>query len=482
MAVNKHAALDAIVVGGGLNGLSAAITLARAGRSVRVYEAQETIGGSARSMPLTLPGFTHDWGATVHALVLASPFFQSVPLQEFGVELLHPPTPFAHPLSNGTAVSVYRSVDETAEQLGAHDARAYRKLIMPFVKRADELMDALLAPIGFKHPGLMARFAFRAVQPVVEFATRTFKTDAARAIFAGAAAHSMLSLGELATTGYALGLIITAHAYGWPVMRGGTQQLTNALVAYLRSMGGEVITSTRVRALSELPDSRAILCDVSPRQLLQLCGDNVPSHYRRSMQRFKHGAGAFKMDWALSEQTPWRDGASALAGTVHVGGTLDEIATSERAVAEGRHADKPFVLTVQATPFDSTRAPASKHTLWGYCHVPNGSATNMQERMESQIERFAPGFRDCIIARHTLTPAALEQGNANLIGGDIGGGAGNLLQIIGRPLLARDPYATAVEGVYLCSSSTPPGIGVHGMSGFHAAISALKKSLDLKRD
>lgn len=469
--------MDAIVVGSGLNGLTAAITLARAGRSVRVYEAEATIGGSARSLPLTLPGFTHDWGATVHSLVMASPFFKTLPLETYGVQWVHAPYPFAHPLDDGNAAVVSRSIAETVEKFRTADARAYQSLIAPFVERADELMDALLGPLGLKHPLLMARFGLRAIQPLEQFARRTFDSAPVRALFAGAAAHSMLSLNQFATTGYALGLVISAHAYGWPVVRGGTQQLTNALVAYLQSLGGVVITNARVNALRELPDSRVVLCDVPPHELLRLCGADMPSRYTRRLSSYRRGAGVFKMDWALNAPVPWRASACLEAGTIHVGGALDDIASSEYEVSQGRHAAHPFVLAVQATVFDPTRAPSGQHTLWAYCHVPNGSTVDMQARIEQQIERFAPGFRDCIVARKVLSPAALECGNANLLGGDIGGGAGDLRQIVARPLLTRDPYATAMDGVYLCSSSTPPGIGVHGMCGFHAAQSALAQTL-----
>ncbi len=477
MPISRNASLDAIVIGSGLNGLSAAITLARAGRSVRVYEAEATIGGSARSLSLTRPGFTHDWGATVHALALASPFFKMLPLEKYGVHWVHAPLPFAHPLDDGSAAVVSRSIAETVESFCSRDARAYRSLIAPLVAQADDLMEALLAPIGCNHPLLMARFGIRAIQPLQRFVQRVFTSEAARALFAGAAAHSMLSLHQVATTGYALGLVISAHAYGWPVARGGTQQFTNALVAHLQSLGGEVIANTKINSLRELPDSRAVLCDVTPNELLRLSGDDMPRRYVRRVGAFRQGAGVFKMDWALNAPVPWRAAACMNAGTIHVGGSLTCIAQSENEVTEGRHPAQPFVLAVQASVYDATRAPNGQHTFWAYCHVPNGSMVNMQERMEQQIERFAPGFRDCVIASSVLTPQALERGNANLRGGDISGGAGDLRQIVARPVFARDPYATAMDGVYLCSSSTPPGVGVHGMCGFHAAQSALAKTL-----
>lgn len=477
MPISRTASLDAIVIGSGLNGLSAAITLARAGRTVRVYEAQSTIGGSARSFPLTLPGFTHDWGAAVHSLVLASPFFRSIPLAKFGVELLHPRAPFAHPLNDGTATVVEQSVAATVDVFSKHDANAWTNLISPFVNDAEQLFDALLGPLGFKHPLLMARFGLHAVQPAQQFANRHFKSEQVRALFAGAAAHSLLALDQPATTGYALALIIGAHKYGWPVARGGSQKVVNALAAYLQTLGGEIITNTPVTSLRELPDSRAVLCDVTPQQLLKIAGDDLPSSYQSRLKNFRYGLGVFKMDWALNSPVPWRAAECNRAGTIHIGGTLDEIAQSEREIVSGKHAERPYVIVVQPSLIDDSRAPKDQHTLWAYCHVPRGSTFDMRERIENQIERFAPGFRDCIIGHSSLSPADLERGNASIVGGDIGGGAGDLLQIYARPVVSLDPYATAMDGLYFCSSSTPPGIGVHGMCGFHAAQSALRHSL-----
>ncbi|MEP6764438.1 MAG: NAD(P)/FAD-dependent oxidoreductase [Gemmatimonadaceae bacterium] len=477
MPILRTASLDAIVIGSGLNGLAAAITLARAGRSVRVYEAQSTIGGSARSFPLTLPGFTHDWGAAVLSLALGSPFFRSIPLDKFGMELLHPRAPLAHPLDDGTAVVLEQSIAATVDVFSKHDAKSWSDLFTPFVNNADELFNALLGPIGLKSPLLMARFGFHAVQPSQQFANRHFKSEQARALFAGAAAHSLLALDQPATTGYALALIIGAHKYGWPVARGGTQSVVNALSAYLKTLGGEIITNTPINSLRELPDSRAVLCDVTPSQLLKIAGKDLPAFYASRLKGYRYGPGVFKMDWALNSPVPWRAAECVRAGTVHIGGSLEEIALSEREIVDGKHAEKPYVIVVQPSLIDDSRAPKSQHTLWAYCHVPRGSTFDMRERMENQIERFAPGFRDCIIGRSTLAPADLELGNANIIGGDIAGGSGDLMQIYARPVASLDPYATAMEGVYLCSSSTPPGIGVHGMCGFHAAQSALGHSL-----
>ena len=465
--------LEAIVIGSGPNGLAAAITLARAGRSVRVFEAQPTIGGATRSQELTEPGFIHDICSTVHALAALSPFLQTLPLAAHGLELVHPPAPFAHPFDDGTAVVVERSVDETAAGLGTADGREYRRLVAPFAARAADLMEAVLGPIGFRHPLLMARFGFTAVRSASSLAHGRFRDERTRATLAGAAAHSMVPLDFATTAGYGLGLIVAAHAVGWPVARGGSQQVANALASYLRSLGGEIVTDTRVDSLAQLPSSRLVLADVTPRQFLRIAGDRAPERYRRRMTGYRYGPGVFKMDWALNAPVPWRARECARAGTLHLGGSFDEIAEGERAAWEGRLHDKPYVLLVQPTVCDSSRAPAGKHTLWGYCHVPNGATTDMSAPIEAQIERFAPGFRDCIIARHAMPPAEMERRNANLVGGDIGGGACDLAQMFWRPVFSLHPYATPVKNVYLCSASTPPGIGVHGMCGHYAARAAL---------
>jgi phytoene dehydrogenase-like protein len=467
--------LDAIVVGSGPNGLAAAITLARAGLSVQVHEAQPTIGGGLRSLPLTEPGYIHDVCATVHALYPLSPFLSGLSLGGFCVELAHPPAPFAHPLDDGSAVVVERSVDETAEWLGSHDGRAYRRLMRPFVRHSRALMDAVLAPPSLRHPLLMARFGWRAIRSARMLTRATFRNERTRAMFAGAAAHSMVPLEFLATAGFGLGLVISAHAAGWPVIRGGSQRLADGLAAYLQSLGGEVVTGSRVDSLSQLPPARAVLCDVSPRGLIRLAGDRMPARYRRALERYRRGPGVFKIDWALSEPVPWRAEGCRRAGTIHIGGTFAEIAESERAAWDGRIHERPYVLLVQPGVADPTRAPEGHHTLWAYCHVPNGADVDMTERIERQIERYAPGFRDCILARHVMGPAEMERRNANILGGDIGGGASDVRQIFARPVLSRDPYRTPIDGVYLCSSSTPPGVGVHGMCGYHAAQSALRR-------
>ncbi|HEX6975657.1 MAG TPA: NAD(P)/FAD-dependent oxidoreductase [Vicinamibacterales bacterium] len=470
-------ALDAIVIGSGPNGLAAAIALARAGRSVRVYEAQPTPGGGTRSAQLTKPGFVHDICSTVHALVVASPFLSSLPLAGHGLEFVHPDIPFAHPFDDGTAAAVYRSVDETADALGA-DCRAYRSLMSPLVARSATLMEALLGPLRPRDPLLMARFGLSAIRSASGFAKSRFSDERTRALFAGAAAHSIIPLEYASSAGFGLVLMIAAHAAGWPFARGGSQTVANAMTAYLQSLGGEVETGTPVESLAQLPRARAVLCDVTPRQFLRIAGDALPaSRWKRRMAAYRYGPGVFKLDWALSEPVPWRAAECRRAGTIHLGGTLAEIADSERAAWEGRVHQQPYVLLTQPSIVDGTRAPMGRHTLWAYCHVPNGCTADMTGAIESQIERFAPGFRDTIVARHAFTPAAMEQHNANLVGGDISGGAADLGQLFTRPVSLISPYRTPIDGVYLCSSSTPPGGGVHGMCGYHAARAALRGPL-----
>lgn len=471
-------ALDAAVIGSGPNGLAAAIVLARNGFSVRVYERGSVIGGGMRSAALTLPGFVHDVCSAVHALVPASPFFTSVPLGDHGLTLLHPPIPCAHPLDDGTAVVCRRSIEETAENLEAPDAPRYRRVFEPLVDDFAPLMEALLAPIGRHHPLLMARVGPTAIRSAKAFAESRFMGRRARALVAGAASHGLVPIDFAGTAGFALALLVSAHAVGWPVAKGGSQQLADALAAYLRSLHGSIETGRQIDSLDELPQNRAVLCDVTPRQLLRIAGPRLQGSYRAALERFRYGPGVFKLDWALHEPVPWRAAECREAGTVHVGGTLEEIDASERAAWEGRIHDRPFVLIVQPTTADPSRAPAGKHTLWAYCHVPNGSTVDMTERIEAQIERFAPGFRDCVAARHAMNTADIERGNPNLVGGDIGGGAADLRQLIARPVLSLSPYTTSIDGVYLCSASTPPGIGVHGMCGYYAAQSAMKRLRD----
>jgi phytoene dehydrogenase-like protein len=467
-----HPSYDVIVIGSGPNGLAAAITLARAGRSVLVREAEKTIGGGTRSAELTLPGFVHDICSAVHPLGLASPFFRTLPLAEHGLEWIHPPAPLAHPLDDGTAIVLERVVDLTAEALGA-DSAAYRSLMNPLVADWAKLDTALLGPLRLpRHPLALARFGLAALRSAYGLASSRFKGERARALFAGLAAHSMLPLELRPSAAFGLVLGITAHAVGWPIPRGGSQKIANALASYLRSLGGEIVTDARVDSVDELPPARAILCDITPRQLLKIAGHRLSAGFRRKLERYRYGPGAYKIDWALDSPIPWKAAKCARADTVHLGGTLEEIAASERAAWEGRQPQKPFVLLAQSSLFDPTRAPPGKHTAWAYCHVPNGSNLDMTERIENQIERFAPGFRSRVLGRSVMAPAQLEQRNANLVGGDINGGVQDLRQLFLRPTARL--YSTSSRGLYLCSSSTPPGGGVHGMCGYFAALKALR--------
>jgi len=464
---------DAVVVGSGPNGLAAAIELARAGRSVLVREAAEAVGGGLRSGELTLPGFVHDLCSAIHPMAAASPFFRTIPLSEHGLEWIEPPAPLAHPLENGRAAVLHRSVEETAAGLGVDEA-SYRGLFGPLAASWGELESALLGPLVRvpQHPLALARFGLSALQPADSFARRRFKGEPARALFAGLAGHSLLPLESIGSASFGLVLGTTGHAVGWPLPRGGSQRIADALAAYLRSLGGEVQTGAPVESLDEL-SAPTVLCDVTPRQLLRLAGDRLPPRYRRRLERFRYGPGVFKLDWALSGPIPWTAPLCAQAGTVHLGGTLEEIVASEQAPARGETSERPYVLLAQPTLFDASRAPEGKHTAWAYCHVPNGSTVDMTEAIEDQVERFAPGFRERVLARSALAPADLERRNPNLVGGDIGGGSNELRQLAARPVLRRVPYATPLDGVYLCSASTPPGGGVHGMCGYLAAHAAL---------
>jgi phytoene dehydrogenase-like protein len=464
--------LDAVVVGAGPNGLAAAVALARAGHSVRVIEANDTIGGGTRTAELTLPGFRHDVCSAIHPMAVASPFFRELPLADHGLEWIHPPLPLAHPLDDGSAAFLARSFDETAAALGA-DARAYRKLMKPLVDGADDLFRDLVGPFRFpRHPFLAARFGWRGLRSGAGLANSRFRTEAARALLAGLAGHAQLPLEMRPSAAVALMLGLAGHAVGWPMPKGGSQSIASALAAILRQAGGEIETGRRIAALHELPPAQAILLDVTPRQALAIVGDRWPERYRRRLAKYRYGMGVFKIDWALAGPIPWRAEACRRAGTVHLGGTLAEIAAAETQTWKGEAPERPFVLMAQPSLFDPSRAPAGRHVAWGYCHVPHASTVDMTERTEAQVERFAPGFRDLILARHTMNPAAMEKYNANYIGGDINGGVQDLWQHFGRPLFKWNPYATAAGDVFLCSSSTPPGGGVHGLCGYFAARAA----------
>ncbi len=465
---------DAIIVGSGPNGLAAAVTLARQGLKVLILEARDTVGGGTRSAELTLPGFVHDVCSAVHPLGMASPFFRSVPLQELGLEWIQPDLPVAHPLGDH-AVALCRDLDQTAEELGA-DGKAYRRLMKPLVANWERVLHEFLGPLRLpQHPLVMARFGMRALFPAAALARLIFRTPEARALFSGAAAHAVIPLEKPATAAFGLMLMMLGHAVGWPIPRGGSQQIADRLAGYLRSLGGEIETGHEVRSLAELPPARAVLMDVSPRQLVNIAGDQLPAGYRRRLERYRYGPGIFKVDYALREPIPWTAEACRRAGTVHVGGALEEISLSEQLIWKGRVSDKPYVIVVQQSLFDDTRAPAGKHTMWAYCHVPHGSGIDMSAAIEAQIERFAPGFRDTIIGGCTHCAQDYERYNPNYVGGDINSGVQDLGQLFTRPVPRLNPYTTPLKRLFICSSSTPPGGGVHGMCGYFAAQAALKR-------
>lgn len=451
------------MIGSGPNGLCAAILLARAGYRVVVHEAASQIGGGMRSAELTLPGFMHDVCSAVHPMAMSSPCFEQFPLAAHGLDWVHPDVPLAHPLDDGSGVLLYRSIDATAANLG-QDGERWRRLFGPFAEQWDGLRhDVLSIPRIPKHPLRMAGFGWYSMQSAKRLAYGQFRGERARALFAGLAAHSAAPLDSAASAGIGLVIGIAAHAVGWPLVRGGSQRLADSLAGYLRSLGGEIRTGSRITAL---PDADLVMCDVTPRQLLAIAGPRMPDGYRRALARYRYGPGSFKIDWALDAPIPWRAPECARAGTLHLGGTFEEIAAWE-----ARHQGRPFVLLAQPSLFDGTRAPSGKHTAWAYCHVPHGCTQDRTAAIEEQVERFAPGFRARILARSTMNAAELEQHNPNLVGGDIGGGAITLRQIFLRP--TRQLHRTPMAGVWLCSSSTPPGGGVHGMCGFNAVQSAL---------
>jgi len=473
----SRSAFDAIVIGAGPNGLAAAVYLAQKGCSVLALEARDTPGGGTRSAELTLPGFTHDICSAIHPLGYGSPFFRTLPLEKHGLEWIQPSAPLAHPFDDGTAALLERSIEETGETLG-DDSRRYRRFMEPLIPDWDTLCAALLHPLRLaKYPLAWAKFDLWAARSARGLSDAAFKGPRARALFAGAAAHSMLPLEQSPSAAIGLVLMIAGHAVGWPLPRGGSQSIANSLCAYFASLGGELLTRAPVSSLDELPEAKIILCDISPKQLLAIAGEKLPLSYTRKLERYEYGPGVFKLDYALDGPIPWKATECARAGTVHLGGARAEIAASERAVWDGVPPESPYVLVAQQSLFDATRAPAGKHTVWAYCHVPNGCTFDMSERIEAQVERFAPGFRDRILARHSFSPKKLEEYNANYIGGDINGGTEGWRQLFARPVLRAIPYATPVKGLFLCSASTPPGGGVHGMCGYYAALAALNLAL-----
>ena len=468
---------DAVVIGSGPNGLAAAVTIARAQRSVLVLEAAATIGGGAKSAELTLPGYVHDVCSAIHPMAVASSFFRNLPLAEHGLEWIHPPLPLAHPLDDGTAAVLARSIAETGESLGT-DAAAYARCFGPLVAGAEGLFSDALGPLQIpRHPFTMMRFGLSAIRSANRLARSWFRGPHAQALIAGLAGHSILPLEKGLSAAVAVMLGVAGHAVGWPVPRGGSQSISNALASYLRSLGGEVETGRRVESFAELPPARAYLFDTAPRNMARICREVLPGGFRRQLERFRHGPGVFKLDWALSEPIPWKAAACRQAGTIHLGGTLEEIALSERQIWEGKHPDRPYVLAAQQSLFDATRAPAGKQVGWAYCHVPSGSGVDMTAAIEQQMERFAPGFGDCVLARSQMSTTTFEQNNANCIGGDIGGGVLDLWQLFTRPTVRLVPYSTPNKSVFICSASTPPGGGVHGMCGYFDARAALRSVL-----
>jgi phytoene dehydrogenase-like protein len=469
---------DAVIVGSGPNGLSAAITMQRAGLSVLVLEAKDTIGGGLRSAELTQPGFVHDICSAIHPLAIGSPFFRTLPLAEHGLEFINPPILAAHPFDGGTAAALRRSVTETAQSLGI-DEQTYRNLMEPVVRNWPSMAPDILGPLRFpKHPINLASFGLDALLPATQLVKR-FKTKEARGLLGGMAAHAIQPLSNLTTAAIAMVLMTAGHLYSWPIPKGGSQSIANALASYFRSIGGKIETNTLVKSLKDIPSTRVVLFDVTPKQLLSIAGDRFSSIYRTQLEHYRYGMGVFKIDWALDGPIPFTASEAQQAGTIHLGGTFEEIAEAEQATSDGKHPDRPYILLAQQSLFDATRAPEGKHTAWAYCHVPNGSTLDRTEIIEQQVERFAPGFRDRILDRHTMNTTQMEAYNPNYIGGDINGGIIDIGQLYTRPVISFSPYKTSAPGIFICSSSTPPGGGVHGMCGYHAARVALREGFGL---
>lgn len=465
---------DAVIVGSGPNGLAAGITLARQGCRVLLVEAKDTIGGGLRSAEVTLPGFLHDLCSAIHPLGVGSPFMRSLELDRYGVQWIFPPAAVAHPFDDSTVVTLEHRVEDTASQLG-RDGPAYRRLFGPLAQDWQNILANLLGPLPLPphHPLSLLRFSLPALAPAAGLANLLFRQQTTRGIFAGLAAHSLMPLEWPGTSAFGLVLGLLAHALGWPLARGGSQTIADAMGAIFTSLGGSICTGVNVHSMKDLPAAPAYLFDVTPRQLIKIAGDRLPPRYRKALGRYRYGPGVFKIDYALSGPVPWKNPACNRAATVHLGSRLNEIAASERSPARGEHPNAPFVLFVQHTLFDNTRAPQGMHTAWAYCHVPAGSTRDMTGPIEAQIERFAPGFRDLVLFRSTLNAVEMEAYNPNYIGGDINGGVQDLLQLYTRPVARLSPYTTPARDIFICSSSTPPGGGVHGMCGYHAAQAAL---------
>lgn len=472
-----NSSYDAVIIGSGPNGLAAGIRLALEGYAVKIFEASDTIGGGMRTKELISPGYFHDVCSAIHPMAASAPFLKQLPLDDYGLKWIHPAVPAAHPLDNESAVAIYNDLYETASKLQS-DKELYQRIVEPIQQNWDGLSRDFLGPLRFpNNPIQMGLFGLKALQPATLF-QKNFKTERAKALFAGMAAHSILPLDAIATTAIALVFFGTAHTGGWPLPEGGSQSIANAMATYFASLGGKIETERPIQSLKDLPSSKAILFDLSPHQVSDIVDDKFPPSYTQRLRKFKKGSGVFKIDYILKEPVPWSDPECAKAGTVHLGGTFDEIASSEKEMDEGGHPEKPFVLVTQQSLFDKTRTPDEKETLWAYCHVPNGSTVDMTDAIENQIERFAPGFKDVIDEKVTMNTQDLENYNANYIGGDINGGRQDITQLFTRPVNLIHPYATPAEGIYICSASTPPGGGVHGMCGYHAANLVLKKEFD----